>query len=1054
MDWVTALFALTPTILLLAQTNSCLRRPNAPPYVRRFGVLCGLLSGWSFVLYLLLASGTLVLNSEFGIVMVQGPLARFGMAVLLIGSALGVGLGLYVCGLEAGRLTRLSWLLGPGLVIGFLATGRLLPLNTGDVESFRIYVYDLWWPPLFIYLSACLVESALSIVRWHHKPIRLWVATALIAGLALLALSQPKFGDPTSAVLWQSCLLLLLPASMSMVTWLFFRIPRQRLTHAQWWIRQGLTVLPAAIGLLGGISWVWGRPLSSLTTPWSWLLWLCWPILVGLVTPHQLSRAWQAGRVNWPALPRPTFQQSLALAAIAVLALSLAILVSLVSRDWTLALAGFVMAWILLAEAVTRGPLSRVLQYLIDRQQWSDTGRRVSHRGRSLGAWVGALLSVPSMPVLVGKTLVGVAILVALNELPNAHKTLIQPFKVLNVSPERDEVGRAISEEVVNTLGLLQEELRQTVILASQLDAGDDTGRKKFALMPISDSTDTSPALGKSTEIEIGGVKIPLDMFFAPLRTPIRGLLGVRVINGSVQVEERGYALLASSDAGETWKLMVSRDELSPSSIPISPEVSARFAAELAFHIIKSDEVLAPVMTNSWAAFKPFKEGLKEWRKFETKQDYGALTATIAHFRAATQTDPEFAAAYYRLGLALQADGNPTAAVKVLRASLKADPHLVPARIALASSLSAEAHITAEPQNLVPHFIALTPTLYSFERIDNNFLELYGLTQERERAEEAQALWRELLHLPRRGDWGASVTIYGAAYYGLCSQAYQQGRKQPRLLALHRNIQGHDIAPNQWHHMAYYYCKRAETLFASLSAKRGANAEVKKGEAYVLYTLGLILANFQQPRKRFEDDQPSWECWETKLEANLNSREGLQYFRRASDLLPDDYRIRCYAARAAYALGDPRPLERLEADPTAHLNLADSHRHLARVCASIEHLSPAGYIRLEQTSYRRYVQLCNAKNGSFKSVEHYQWALDEYDQVIRRDPESIEALAGYTSTVWERLIHAGYSKDLRGWIGYYAEQALSHARKAAVLSLNPSVRRWRVCHAPMLVQCD
>ena len=73
MDWVTVLLALTPTILLLAQGISCLRRPGAPLYVRRVGILCGVLSGLSFVLCLLLASGTLVLSSEFGIVMGQGP---------------------------------------------------------------------------------------------------------------------------------------------------------------------------------------------------------------------------------------------------------------------------------------------------------------------------------------------------------------------------------------------------------------------------------------------------------------------------------------------------------------------------------------------------------------------------------------------------------------------------------------------------------------------------------------------------------------------------------------------------------------------------------------------------------------------------------------------------------------------------------------------------------------------------------------------------------------------------------------------------------------------
>ena len=100
-------------------------------------------------------------------------------------------------------------------------------------------------------MSACLVESALSILKLHHRPVRLWIAAALIGILALLALSQPQFSDPTSkaigrnglAVLfgdptlaipwiWKSCLLLL-PISMSVVTWLLFRLPRQGLTRAR-----------------------------------------------------------------------------------------------------------------------------------------------------------------------------------------------------------------------------------------------------------------------------------------------------------------------------------------------------------------------------------------------------------------------------------------------------------------------------------------------------------------------------------------------------------------------------------------------------------------------------------------------------------------------------------------------------------------------------------------------------------------------------------------------------------------------------------------------------
>ena len=222
-----------------------------------------------------------------------------------------------------------------------------------------------------------------------------------------------------------------------------------------------------------------------MMTSWPWLLWLSWPLLVGLVTPHQLYRAWRAGRVDWQSLPRPTFQQSIVLMAIGILALGLAALVSFVSLDrpspWPASSwPGF--SW---SKRSPGGRSSHVLQRLIDWQQWSDMGIRVSNIGKCLGSWLGSLLSVPSMPVLIGKALVGMTILVVLNELPNAHKTLIQPFKVLGLpertefgksSPEREEAGQAISEQVVNTLGLLQQELRQEVILSLQPDSEDEGG--------------------------------------------------------------------------------------------------------------------------------------------------------------------------------------------------------------------------------------------------------------------------------------------------------------------------------------------------------------------------------------------------------------------------------------------------------------------------------------------------------------------------------------------------------------------------------------------------
>ena len=140
MNWMTALLALIPTILLVVQGSSCLSRTSAPLYVRRFGVLCGMLAGLSFVLYLLLASGTLVLSSEFGIVMGQGPWARFGIVLLLIGSALGSAIGLYVCSLEAGGRHACRGLSAWGQVLASLPLYDFYPPSIRAMQTCSTFI--------------------------------------------------------------------------------------------------------------------------------------------------------------------------------------------------------------------------------------------------------------------------------------------------------------------------------------------------------------------------------------------------------------------------------------------------------------------------------------------------------------------------------------------------------------------------------------------------------------------------------------------------------------------------------------------------------------------------------------------------------------------------------------------------------------------------------------------------------------------------------------------------------------------------------------------------
>ena len=188
------------TVALLVQGTRCLIRQGAPPFVRRFGALTLLLAGLSAVLFVLLHFGEAVLSPEFDAVMARGH--RRGLAALVLGLALAAGLGLHVQRLKAERPGRLAALVFLGAAVGLLATMRITTLNDDETEAFRIYAYDLWWPPLLVWVSACFLDGAITILGVNDHRVRVGAFAALLLGLARAARRRASFGDPTSERLW------------------------------------------------------------------------------------------------------------------------------------------------------------------------------------------------------------------------------------------------------------------------------------------------------------------------------------------------------------------------------------------------------------------------------------------------------------------------------------------------------------------------------------------------------------------------------------------------------------------------------------------------------------------------------------------------------------------------------------------------------------------------------------------------------------------------------------------------------------------------------------
>ena len=170
------------TVALLVQGTRCLIRQGAPPFVRRFGALTLLLAGLSAVLFVLLHFGEAVLGPEFDAVMARGH--RRGLAALVLGLALAAGLGLHVQRLKAERPGRLAALL-------FLGRGRPPgdaahhDAESDETEAFRIYAYDLWWPPLLVWVSACFLDGAITILGVTDHRVRVGAFAALLLGLVV-----------------------------------------------------------------------------------------------------------------------------------------------------------------------------------------------------------------------------------------------------------------------------------------------------------------------------------------------------------------------------------------------------------------------------------------------------------------------------------------------------------------------------------------------------------------------------------------------------------------------------------------------------------------------------------------------------------------------------------------------------------------------------------------------------------------------------------------------------------------------------------------------------
>ena len=729
------------------------------------------------------------------------------------------------------------------------------------------------------------------------------------------------------------------------------------------------------------------------------------------------------------------------------------------------------------------------------RQALTTIAKKLGRMKEALKSW----LSASSWYGAIFKIVMAIILLIALCEVPNAGKTFIEPFKIHVILEEKTngrlnpaELGQLFADCIAQSLATLRQELRPDVIQAMP---GEKAGEALFKLVTSSETdADIGKVLAKSPDLDLGSIKIPVDVLAAPVQIPMRSLLKVRTIRGSVYADSDGYTVLASSTQGERWTAHLSHESLQksgeekaaasllkdqgerdkanaskgpgasapgnlpkpadkggPANLPESressgsagsqkgaekgkpvsvakgadkaeasgapdspetvelamlPEALLDLADQLAFEILISDPLLMKgLITHSWDAYQSFKYGLAAWNRFQAEKDYDALTKAVWWFRHATVQDPEFSLAYYRLGLALQKDGQPMAAAEAFRKSMTINPSSPLSRVALASTLYDFDSFKLSPPMAVVRKGGDNQTVAAAGEEDDDQKDASTIKLMKE---EACTLWKQVIEesLTQVPD-----TDFAAASYGLCRHAYEEGVKPAPQSGESRFREGGRYAnDDEDFKIAYYYCKRSATAYARLSSRSRDDVTVRSNEATVLNQLGTILdasLSAGGVRTVLADD---WNCRKAQKENiatfDQSSNAARRYYDRAMALDPSNIIIRCNAAQSAYALSDPTPMNALSAS-------VEGHNYLAR-------------------DYYRNVSV---------DPSYYVPALREYQKALRIDPTNLDAMTEYAYTFWSWRYHRKDQTETIETVAKYADEAEERVRQAITLHYWQTTRR-------------
>jgi tetratricopeptide (TPR) repeat protein len=966
---------------------------------------------------ILILPSTVVVSPEFNVVLVQGSAARWGLLVLLLGIPLAAAFSLHAFRTLFDYPNRLRWWSIAGLGVGIWAVRSVTLLN---VESeVRVYSYLFLSPPFVVWMVFCCLEIGFIFLRLRSALVRGLVGTVLgatVGSWIVQHLSEPT--DPWIITFWEKASWFVLPVSAAWLAWSLTWITRRR-TVVFTQATRARVLLTSSAGVAAAIATVLLAMKLGGAIPARWaflalLLWFC-SVLVAviseLLSSYKKYKDKLPSLLNWGTILSQGSGPLLVLCHMFFLA---DMFFFGRFRPLTDLLLIFII-WFFLVEVIAGRPLSSVLKHPSLDHIWSAKSparaiakgiyKQIEKAGTHLRNLLRGIFSANSKSGAILKTLAGVAILIFLAELPDAGKLVIKPLNDKSLAGGCEaaggekgkdcakDLGRSVSEQVANTIGLLGRELQPEVtVLVGTRD------RKVIILNAASGGLEAEV----KQELKIGDTTIPLGF----LQTPARWLFGIQVISGSIQPRGSGLILLAASSIGGSWEAHASygasgtgteavsqgnkeaqgdssrqskraaakgrapRNEVQQLSKkpgepgddegcrgPESSCLAAHLAEELAYKILVSQPSLVKMgMTSSWQALRHFRNGLAAWHQVENSpEDYDDRITAIREFREAIKIDPKFALAYYKLGHALNKDYQPASAIEAFRSSVEVNPDFVAGRLALAQTL----------YDFGNYKLQLPALIAESELFEPSYSQEMNVRQQ----DEARRYWESVVALP---DVRKNSTDQGVAYYGLC-----------RYYFLKRNRTPHD------RYLAYYYCRRADAIYDMLPAQLTSDPDTKSLQAAIFNMLGVVIDDTTETN----EVSGNWQCnAEAIVRVDIptegvgltpvpmhhprrpgpNTRHALGYYSRALQLTPEDDILRCNVAATAEALDNTAPMEQLRQDASMHELLGEALLGRAKELTTIES-APA----------------------------FYRAALAEFEQAVELSPSSPDAMNNYGYGFWE-----------------------------------------------------